>query len=276
MRYILIALIFLQVSLASAQRCESIYGQQMTAEQYALSLGVEKGKDLWSKHLWKKYLKKWKPNKAYTEQSFDARINESYELIQKMRIRQGLIDNRHRDFYAKPEEVVAWAEKALMKEGLKGYLYNIPQKQKLPARIYQKMVRILQTKPMRILGNVMMQTLPHQPDKPIPDELLAKMLIDGVDAHFAELKEAFKPGKQSLKEALTLQKQSNIESYRRIQTAVKYLSLSVSAMIYFHQIDMVIQKQTEQNKTELVEQLETMDKGLDDIERMLDAGEFDS
>ena len=265
MRCILIIFILLQSALATAQRCESVYSHKMSAEQYARSLGLEKGKSLWSKYLWKKYLKKWNPNRAYTVQSFEARINESYALIQRMKIRQGLIDNRQRDFHAKPEEIVAWAEKALMKEGLKGYLFNIPQNQKLPARIYQKMERVLQTLPGKVLTVMVLWMLPNRLDKPIPDALLAKMLIDGVDAHFNELKQAF-----------NLEKQSGIESYRRVQTAVKYLSLSITAMIYFHQIDNLIQKQSEQNKTELVEQLESMDKGLDEIERMLDTGEFDS
>lgn len=265
MKSLLIVLIFLQASLASAQRCETLYSGRMSAEAYAQSLGIQKSKDLWSKYLWKKYLRKWSEKKSYTAESFEARINESYALLNKLKIRQGLIDNRHRDFHAKPEEIVMWAEKALMKEGLKGYLFNIPPNQKLPARIYQKMVKVLQTIPGKVLTAMVTWMLPNRLDKPIPDELLAKMLIDGVDPHLNELKQAFK-----------LEKQSGVEAYRRIQTAVKYLSLSVSAMIYFHQIDTMIQKQAEQNKTELVEQLETMDKGLDEIERMLDAGEFDS
>lgn len=263
MKYFFLILFICQTTFAGL-RCENLFSQpKYSAEGYAQSLGLTKNKDFWSKYLWYKYLKKWKTNKRYSVQSFEARIEESYDLIRRMKIRQGLINNKDRDFYAKPEELVVWAEKALMKEGLKGYLMQVPKNQKLHQRAYYTMTKFLQTKFGKFLISTVTWTLPNRLDRELPAELIAKVLIDGTDAHIPELKIAF-----------NLQGQNKIDSYRRIQRAVKYLSLTVTAVWYFHAYTVYTDVQTKQSQAS-EQQYEQVDGSLEKIEDKIDSGIFD-
>ena len=252
-------------SAGAAMKCVGVYGKYQTADQYARSFGIQEGKDYWSRRLWKQYLRKWDMNKSYTERSFEKRIEDSYKLLERIRSRQENRDQRDRDFSQRPDEIMAWTEKKLMRQGLKGYLLNIPANQKLPARIYSKVQRIFETKPMRLLYHILMGTLPNRADKEIPTELLAKIVIDGIDPHFGTLSKLF-----------YFEGQNRIETWKSIQTTVKYLSLTISAMTMFHQMEKQLETQAQQTKEAVMTELESMDKGLSEIERMLDAGEFDS
>lgn len=226
---------------------------------------IQKESDWWTRALYRKYSKLWTEEKRYSARHFDQALDKSYEILFKIRHHQGLISNTERDFHARPEELVRWAETEVLRNGLKSYLYQVPKNQSLPRRIYEKVSRILDAKPVKFLIHLGFWTLPDRANRTIPNDLLAKVIVDGVDAHLAELGRAY-----------NIQGQNKVDTYRRLQNALKHISLAFTAMTSLNVMQSQIESQARNEKVQFEQQMKELDQGLDQIESMLDSGEFDS
>ncbi len=264
MKAIAIFLIFFASQAAFAGfTCENVFVNETPAKEYALKLGIDENRDTVSKLLFKRYFKKWNPSFAYTTATFEKRIAESYDLLRKLQIRQGLIDNRGRDFHEKPEELIEWAETSLMKEGLKPYLLKMPADLSAANRLRYQIQRLLETKAMKTLWTSLTLNLPKRFDRSVPPDLLTQISIDGVDAHIDELQQAY-----------NVTHQSKVDTYKRLRKAIGYMVLTVNALMMFHHLELSEKQQqlaAEQLRIEQAQQFNQMNQQLDQLEAMIDA-----
>ncbi len=263
MKWLMILILLFSQILSASPTCRKVYSEPISAKDYALSLGIAEKQDLISRFIFKRYLQKWQKNKIYSPESFDRTIQKSYVLLNQLKKRQGLIDNRDRDFHSRPEEVVSWVEQELMKTGLKGYMLITPQNQTRLAKTQNQLTRIFNSRFMKILWSLSTQTLPERKDRPLPADLMAKIAMDGLDPHFVEATKAFQ-----------LTKQNRIETYRQLRRVFGSMMLMVSAMISFHQLeqsDQAQKTQAEVTREESEKQYNEMEKGLDALEAAIDA-----
>lgn len=271
----------------AGQTCESIYSfksksQSHLAQAYAENLGIKRPQDLsnlplirkqiarlqdpWNRYLWNKYSKIWNEEKYFTPRRFEDAVSKSQLILSELKAHQSQLTRNSNDFDQAREPITRWIEKTLLAQGLKSYLENSIYKKPvtLKDQFYFRMQKILDYKAVRFMWHSVAWTLPNKPDKEIPSSLMAKILIDGIDPHFNELSKLYKSSKQS-----------KIEIYRSAQQVVKLLSLTFSAFFTVHHIETMIEQQQLEQKHQLQMELQQMDQGLSEIERMLDAGEFD-
>lgn len=264
MKAIAILILFFCHSALASFTCENSFASEVpSARSFALSLGIDESRDIASKVLFNRYLKKWNPEQAYTQESFEKRIEQSYELIRQLQIHQGLTDNRTRDFSARPEELVEWAEKALLREGLKVYLLKHPSDISDANKFRFQVQRLLQTKSMKALWAAFTLKLPKRFDRPVPAALLTKISMDGLDAHIDELKSQY-----------DFTTQNRVETYGRLRKALGYFVLTVNAILMFNQLEISEKQQmaeAERVHIEQTKQFNELNHQLDDLEAAIAA-----
>lgn len=254
--------IFAQSAWGSPRTCQAIFDYDAnTIVQYAENQGLKKTRSLWDRYLWWKLQRIWnKPDQMLTQESFDKKIERSFTLIHKLKKRQDLLSDVELNLTYSDRQVVKWAEKALMQEGLKGF-WDYPKSEKLPDRVYFKMTQIMQTKAMKALVTLYMVNLPYKSDKPIPDELLAKIIIDGIDPHINELKEAY-----------NVFGQNKVTIYKNIQRVIKYIVIVVFMIIKIQALSVALEMQSNEQKaehdkiTQIESQLEQLEKDLQQLD----------
>lgn len=231
------------------------------ALEYAESLNIERTKQIWNRWLWFRFLRRWDDKASYTRMTFEDSLEHGHGILYKLRLQQGRV-RETQDFSQRPEEVVRWAEMSIMREGLSAYLGEKPN-MGLRNRILYRLQKLYETRAMRALMFTS-PLLPAKIDKPISSELLAKITVDGVDKHLAELQAEFK-----------LSGQNKVEAYRRFRKIYFRVYMLVSFVIMVDRLNDETEKQAAERKDEFVSGLEQMDKGLSNLEAMIDSGAFD-
>jgi hypothetical protein len=253
-------LLFLQNSWANP-RCEFLFKGYATAREFAQKEGIQEQKDFLSQFLWNKYLKKWDPSLSYTDISFEKRIEQSYKILQTLKIRQGLVDSYY-DQNWKRDEVAVWAEKEILREGLKGYFFNVPQSQALPQKVYNQVQRVLHSKVMRAALSIGTLSLPNLRDRQLPYDLLSQVMVDGIDPHY-----------EALRRAYNITSQNRIDNYRVLRSALRSAMLAISAVITFQQFELKQeQQQLEDHRAEAAGEVlfQQQMRALDEMSKRID------
>jgi hypothetical protein len=257
---LLVLFFLISIKVEAAPSCQKIYAENQ-ALKLSYELGLNEKQDLNSRFLFHRYLRKWKAGKLYASQKFENQIEESYEILRKIQIHQGLIDDRSRDFSSRPSEIVEWTERALMKEGLKGYLLDIPENQSLQKKIYLQVAKIFRSGFMKMAYSVGTQSLPKVADKEFPADLLAKISIDGLDRHFEEAQYVYK-----------LSGQNRVENYRRLRLGLRNFMLFWGAMMSFQSLENADDRQQQEqmlHKIEAQKQFDQFEKNLDALDKAI-------
>ena len=261
---LLIGGVLLHTEIASAAFvCRDLFASPgLRAEQYAEALGIQRTKDIWGRILWSRYLKKWNDQKSYTPATFEESLRSSYTILHRLRQQQGLT-TKVEDYHARPEEVVRWAESALLRDGLSSYL-GVSENAGVRDRLVTRLRTIFERKPIQLLLGVTSGNLAHKADRPVPPDLLARIMVDGVDRHLPELMLQYK-----------VSGQNRVETYQRFRTFYRYAFLLVSFVISIDHFEQKAEEQAAETKREFISDLDSIDKGLTNLEQMIDAGEFD-
>ncbi|RYZ67221.1 MAG: hypothetical protein EOP05_18025 [Proteobacteria bacterium] len=227
---------------------------------YALALGLKETESVVDRFLFNRLENKWRPGAVYTPGRIEKRIEQSYELLEKLQFRQGLVDHRQRDFNANPDEASRWAEQALLRQGLLAQL-----DQPSPSQIQKlklKVRKVLESRAMTALWSLLTLTLPTRSNKDVPAELLANITVDGIDAHLPELRQHY-----------NLAGQDRVDRYQRLRKALRNLVIGLNLLMVSHQVQSLGESQqaaTSQQQAESQKQYDQMMKGLDNLEAAID------
>jgi len=149
------------------------------------------------------------PRKLLIAENYDEVV---YNFYKRMRLLSIL---KTGDLSLKPRD---WVERTILREGLRGFVKDNGSKfeelrvhQKLLSHVQKLFTRFPIVKIVATFGS-----LPHARDVAIPNDLMAKILVDGADAHMAEIRKIYSG------------KQKYVDFYRRLQWAVGVVMAIIS------------------------------------------------
>ena len=156
---------------------------------------VDKKKDILSRFLFDRYIAKWKPEKVFTPGQFERNIKESLFILALMRLE---IPKPQWPSLGSVQEkqITSWAERTLMTEGLRGFLRLEPVNPTWGQKVQIWWSRMTQGPLLKGLFTLVTFNLPEMKNKPMPPELLAQIVEDGISAHEQELRQVYNSSQQ--------------------------------------------------------------------------------
>lgn len=242
---------------AAAATCSSVFLSNSALYQVAQATNVEKAENLVQKILWNRYLAPWSQNKQYSQSAYDKKIKESLFFLTLLKFQ--VPEHRWSLFSSQQKhKISSWAEEALLKKGLSGFLRARPASPSFWQKFTFKVEALLKAPLVQNLASIVTLSLPEIKPKEIPPELLENVLQDGIEGHFDELSRAFE-----------FTHQNKVEQYKMIRNVFGGVVLGVTLVASVHTFDQEMKNLKSKQQDEAAAQFEQFSDSIDNIDALL-------
>lgn len=252
-------LLFTQVNAYSAGRCDMIFSEPISWNASQLEGLLDNpayhdfftSNNLFTKIFRFKTTQEFSPQRLLIAKNYDEVVYNFYKRMQ--------ILNFFKTGDLATSNVTAWVERKVLQEGLRSFVADHGhQFQSLST--YRKILAhtqsLLESFPLlQVVTSA--SHLPHVREASIPTAFMAKILVDGMAPHLAELQKIYP-------------QQKNVDIYRRTQQALGVMVTIATIVLIYNQIEDDKQTVADAQKRNIFDNLDALEKSLDKLDQALD------
>lgn len=230
---------------------------QKALEFVQLQLGLEEQKNWLASWLLQRSLSKIQLDEHAHQYDYTLSVLSAYRDLQ---FTKKLLNKKNREKIPSQQQEVEWIERALFEQGLRPFIedYREIVTTEKANQLTFRLKRLFSHRVFKLFR--LLTELPDMKDKEIPSELLAKIMLEGAEAHQQALFNLYKESGQL-----------QVDRYRQFRLAYRVVMIVVGAYILSSQMDKVREITEKTKKDEYFNELDRLENDLDTLDRALES-----